>query len=125
MTPQPESVPFRDPAVALRGLARLAQRWGPGLIAPLSALLRQSADPDQVVTLLERYSAAAPSGLLAEMSRRPRALTYLTAAFAQGSLLAEAFLAEPALALQFVRDRSFTELRSYEDLMEDYARFAT
>jgi glutamate-ammonia-ligase adenylyltransferase len=106
-------------------LTRVRERLGAALAGPLDALLRQSPDPDGVLTLLERYAETAPAALIPELGRRPRALTYLTAAFAQGSLLAEAFLTEPGLALQFARDRHFTNLRSYEDLMEDYARFST
>jgi [glutamine synthetase] adenylyltransferase / [glutamine synthetase]-adenylyl-L-tyrosine phosphorylase len=120
-----ESVSFREPGAARSNLARLKQRLGPGLLTALDALVRESADPDGVLNLLERYAEPAPASLIAELGRRPRALTYLTAAFAQGSLLAEPFLAEPGLALQFARDRYFADLRSHEDLMEDYARFST
>jgi glutamate-ammonia-ligase adenylyltransferase len=125
MPPKLESVRSREPGLPRGAWARIEQRLGSGLTAPLDALLRQSPDPDGVLNLLDRYTEAAPAGLIAELGRRPRALTYLTAAFAQGSLLTEPFLAEPGLALQFARDRSFTKLRSYEDLMEDFARFST
>src|SRR5215472_18143328 len=114
-----EPVRFREPGTAQSRWARLKQTLAPALMDPLEALLHQSSDPDAVLNLLERYAEAAPGSLLAELGRRPRALTYLTAAFGQGSLLADAFLAEPNPALQFARDRHFTHLRSHEDLMED------
>jgi glutamate-ammonia-ligase adenylyltransferase len=120
-----EPVRFRDPGTAESRWARLKQSLAPALMGPLDALLHQSPDPDSVLNLLERYVEAAPASVLAELGRHPRALTYLTAAFGQGNLLADAFLAEPNLALQFARDRHFTPLRSQEDLMEDYARFST
>lgn len=123
--PPKQSARSREPGLPRGALARIQQRLGAGLTGPLDALLRQSPDPDGVLNLLDRYTEAAPAGLIAELGRRPRALTYLTAAFAQGSLLTEPFLAEPGLALQFARDRSFANLRSYEDLMEDFARFST
>src|SRR5579859_4629764 len=125
MPPKLESARSKESGAAHSRLARVKQRLGPALAGPLDALLGQTPDPAGVLNLLDRYVEAAPENIIAELGRRPRALTYLTAAFAQGSLLAEAFLSEPGLALQFARDRSFTDLRSHEDLMEDYARFAT
>src|SRR5580692_11219996 len=119
MPPKLESVRVREPGGPRSSLGRIKQRLGAGLAAPLEALLGQSPDPDGVLILLDRYTEAAAANLITELGSRPRALTYLTAAFAQGSLLTEPFLAEPGLALQFARDRSFTNLRSYEDLMED------
>jgi glutamate-ammonia-ligase adenylyltransferase len=97
----------------------------PSLLAPLASLLAQSPDPDGALNLLERYTQAAAPEQVRELERYPTALTYLVAIFGYSAFLAETFLAEPALPLQFARDRNFTKLKSKEDLLQDYARFAT
>ncbi|HEY6293530.1 MAG TPA: hypothetical protein VI455_18405 [Terriglobia bacterium] len=125
MRPDFPQAPFRDPRKAEENWLRLEKRLPTALRKPLGPLLGQSPDPDGALNLLERYTQAASPDLLRELGRRPSGLTYLTAAFAYGSLLAEGFLTEPSLVLQFARDRRFTELRPREGLMEDYARFAT
>jgi glutamate-ammonia-ligase adenylyltransferase len=124
MRPEFSSVPFQDAAKAEANLARLEQALAPSLLAPLASLLAQSPDPDGALNLLERYAANAPPPLLAEIPRNPTALTYLVAIFGHSRFLAETFLAEPALPLQFARDRNFTKLKSKEDLMQDFARFS-
>jgi glutamate-ammonia-ligase adenylyltransferase len=118
------SVPFQDRAKADSNLARLEQVLAPSLLGPLASLLGQSPDPDGALNLLERHASAAPPELLAEIARHPTALTYLIAIFGHSRFLAETFLAEPSLPLQFARDRNFTKLKSKEDLMQDFARFS-
>jgi len=125
MRPDFPQAPFRDLRKAEDNWLRLEKRLSAVARKPLGPLLEHSPDPDGALNLLERYAQAASPDLLRELGRRPSGLTYLTAAFAYGSLLADSFLAEPNLVLQFARDRRFTELRSREELMEDYARFAT
>jgi [glutamine synthetase] adenylyltransferase / [glutamine synthetase]-adenylyl-L-tyrosine phosphorylase len=117
--------PFHDPHKAEENWLRLETRLASALNSPLASLLAQSPDPDGALNLLERYAQAAPAEVLRELARWPGALTYLVAAFSFGSLLAEPFLAEPALALQFARDRRFATLSSREDILQDYARFST
>src|SRR5579875_874353 len=92
---------------------------------PLASLHAQSPDPDGALNLLERYASKAPPDILADLARYPSALTYLIAIFGYSGFLAETFLAEPHLPVQFARDKNFTKLRSKEDVMQDYARFAT
>ncbi|HUI41425.1 MAG TPA: putative nucleotidyltransferase substrate binding domain-containing protein [Terriglobia bacterium] len=104
---------------------RLVPHLPAALRKPLASLVAQSPDPDGALNLLERYARESPPEVRRELAERPAALTYLVAAFGFGGLLAEAFLAEPALALQFVRDRQFSALKAREDLREDYARFST
>lgn len=116
---------FRDPARAEANLAQLDQRLPTQLRIPLASLLAASPDPDGALNLLERYTSRAPAELLAELAQFPTALTYLVAIFSYSSFLAEAFLSEPGLPLQFARDRKFTKLKSRDDLMQDYARFST
>ena len=125
MRPDFPQAPYRDPRKAEENWLRLEKRLPPAARKPLGPLLEHSPDPDGALNLLERYTQAASPDLLRELGRRPSGLTYLTAAFGYGSLLADSFLSEPSLVLQFARDRHFTELRSREALMEDYARFAT
>jgi [glutamine synthetase] adenylyltransferase / [glutamine synthetase]-adenylyl-L-tyrosine phosphorylase len=125
MRPEFSSLSFRDPGKAEGNLARLTQQLAPSLMTPLASLLVQSPDPDGALNLLERYAQAAPAEVLQELPRYPAALTYLVAIFGYSSFLAETFLSEPGLAIQFARDRNFTRLKSKEDLMQDYARFAT
>ena len=91
---------------------------------PLASLLANSPDPDGALNLLDRYVQAAPPEILGELSGHPSALTYVVAIFGYSAYLAESFLAEPALPIQFARDRRFAKLKSKEDLMQDYARFA-
>ncbi|HEV2178273.1 MAG TPA: hypothetical protein VGW33_13900 [Terriglobia bacterium] len=119
------AVPFHDPGKAEDNLARLEERLAPSLLVPLAALLAESPDPDGALNLLERYSLIAPPDVRRDLAQHPTALTYLVAIFGYSGFLAETFLAEPALAVEFARDRNFTQLKSTEDLMQDYARFST
>jgi glutamate-ammonia-ligase adenylyltransferase len=118
-------IAFLDGAKAEANLDRLGQSMSPRLAAPLASLLAHSPDPDGALNLLERYTQEAPREALEELARCPTALTYLVAIFGYSGSLAESFLAEPGLSVQFARDRNFTKLKSKEDLMQDYARFAT
>ncbi len=97
----------------------------PSLGTPLASLLGHSPDPDAALNLLERYVRAAPPDVLRQIAYYPTALAYLLAIFGHSSFLAESLLADPPLALQFARDHKFTKLQSREELMQDYARFAT
>jgi glutamate-ammonia-ligase adenylyltransferase len=119
------AIPFLDAAKAEANLMRLEQQLAPTLLAPLASLLAESPDPDGALNLLERYAQEAPADVLGNLARYPTALTYLVAIFGYSASLAETFLADPGLAVQFARDRNFTQLKSKEDLMQDYARFAT
>ncbi len=114
---------FEDAKAAKSDFECVTSQLGPKLTGPLAALLTQSPDPGAVLHHLERYVHAASSDVLREIARRPAALTYLAAAFGFGTSMAEAFLYEPALAVQFARDRGFTSPESRADLFEDYARF--
>src|SRR3989475_342624 len=125
MRAQFSAVRFRDPAQAEANLARLEPRLAPALLVTLGSLLAQSPDPDGALGLLERYAQAAGPEALGEIERLPSALTYLVAIFGYSAFLAETFLTDPALAVQFARDRNFTKLKSKEDLMQDFARFST
>ncbi len=118
-------IAFQDPPKAEGNLARLENQLAPALMTPLASLLAHSPDPDGALNLLERYAQGSPLEVLGELVQFPTALTYLVAIFGYSAFLAETFLAEPALALQFARDRNFTKLKSREDLMQDYARFST
>src|SRR5437773_237652 len=115
---------FQNPAQAEANLARVERQLGPALLATLGSLLAQSPDPDGALSLLERYAQAAGREALGEIERLPSALTYLVAIFGYSAFLAETFLTDPALAIQFARDRNFTKLKSKEDLMQDFARFS-
>ncbi len=119
------AVPFQEPEKAEGNLARLERQLSPTLSVPLASLLGQSPDPDGALNLLERYAQGAPATVLADLASHPAALSYLIAIFGYSGYLAETLLAEPALVIQFARDRNFTKLKSKEDLLQDYARFAT
>ncbi len=119
------AIAFHDVRKAEANLARLEQRLPSALQEPLASLLVNSPDPDGALNLLERWSGAASPEILAELSQQPTALNYLIAVFGYSELLAESFLSDPALAVQFARDRNFIKLKSVDDLMQDYARFST
>jgi glutamate-ammonia-ligase adenylyltransferase len=125
MRPAFAAIPFLDPVKAEANLARLEQQLAPTLLSPLASLLAESPDPDGALNLLERCAQEAPADVLGDLARYPTALTYLVAIFGYSAFLAETFLVDPGLAVQFARDRNFTQLKSKEDLMQDYARFAT
>ena len=118
------AVPFKDATKAEANLTRLEQQLAAGLRVPLASLLSVSPDPDGALNLLERYAQVAPPEILQDLARTPTALSYLVAIFGYSGFLAETFLTEPSLAIQFARDRNFTKLKSKEDLMQDYARFS-
>lgn len=119
------SVPFEDATKAEGNLERVGLRLAPGLLQPLASLLSESPDPDGALNLLDRYVQGAPPEVLEDLLRHPSALTYLVAIFGYSAFLAESFLADPSLPIQFARDRHFAKLKSWEDLMQDYARFST
>src|ERR1051325_9224494 len=118
-------VPFQDMRKAEGNLARLEERLPPQLMTPLASLLAHSPDPDGALNLLDRYVQTAPPEITGELTLYSSALTYLVAIFGYSAYLAESFLAEPGLPVQFARDRRFIKLKSKEDLMQDYARFST
>ena len=125
MRPEFTGIAFEDPAKAESNVERLAGRLSPGLTVPAASLLAHSPDPDGALNLLERYVMGAPQDVLKDLSHYPTALTYLVAIFGYSTFLAESFFADPSLPAQFARDRKFTKLKSREELMQDYARFAT
>ncbi|MDE3178616.1 MAG: hypothetical protein KGM47_03065 [Acidobacteriota bacterium] len=125
MPPEFDLIAFKDPAKAEANLGRIEGRLPPELHRPLASLLSESPDPDGALNLLERYTSKASAEILAELAVYPTALTYLSAIFSYSSFLSEAFLSDPGLPLQFARDRSFSKLKSKEDLMQDYARLST
>ena len=118
-------IAFQDPSKAESNVERLAARLAPALVVPAAALLAHSPDPDGALNLLERFILGAPQDVLDDLANHPTALTYLVAIFGHSTFLAESFFADPSLAAQFARDRKFTKLKSREELMQDYARFAT
>jgi glutamate-ammonia-ligase adenylyltransferase len=120
-----QAVPFEEFEKAELNLARLEQQLAPTLMAPLASLLAHSPDADGALNFLERYAQEAPAEVLGEIARQPVALSYLVAIFGYSGFLAETLLSEPSLVIQFAGDRNFTKLKSKEDLMQDYARFAT
>jgi glutamate-ammonia-ligase adenylyltransferase len=125
MRPEFSAIRFDDPARAEANLARLEKQLAPPLMVPLASLLSHSPDPDGALNLLERFAQASAADVLADLARYPAALTYLVAIFGYSKFLAEAFLADPGLPVQFARDRNFTKLKEKEDLMHDFARLAT
>jgi glutamate-ammonia-ligase adenylyltransferase len=125
MRPEFTGIAFQDPSKAESNVERLARRLAPELAAPVASLLAHSPDPDGALNLLERYVLGAPDDVLTDLNRYPTALTYLVAIFGYSTYLAESFFADPSLPSQFARDRKFTKLKSREELMQDYARFAT
>ncbi len=125
MRPEFFGIPFQNSGKAGVNLARLEQQLAPALMVPLASLLAHSPDPDGALNLLERYAHGSSPEVVRELARYPTALAYLVAIFGHSGYLAETFLAEPSLAIQFARDRNFTKLRSKEDFMQDYARFST
>jgi glutamate-ammonia-ligase adenylyltransferase len=125
MRPEFSAVRFQDFEKAEGNLTRLEQQLAPSLRAPLASLLASSPDPDGALNLLERYAQAAPPEVRGDMARYPAALSYLVAIFSYSGFLAETLLGDPRLVIQFARDRNFTKLKSKEDLMQDFARFAT
>src|SRR6266568_3510837 len=118
-------VPFEDRASTEANLIRVEERIPAGLLVPLASLLGESPDPDGALNLLARYVQSASPEVLSGLARHPTALTYLLAIFGYSRFLAETLLAEPALAVQFARDRNFTKLKSKEDLFLEFARFNT
>ncbi len=125
MQPEFSRVPFRDRAKAESNIERLTQKLASSVMGPLASLLMPSPDPDGALNLLDRYVQACPPEVLGAIARTPTVLTYLVAVFGYSTFLAETLLAEPALAVQFARDRNFTKLKSQEDLLQDFARFTT
>jgi len=125
MRPEFTGIAFQDPSKAESNVERLAARLAPGLAVPAASLLAHSPDPDGALNLLERFVVGAPPDALDDLGMVPTALTYLVAIFGHSTFLAESFFADPSLPAQFARDRKFTKLKSREELMQDYARFAT
>jgi glutamate-ammonia-ligase adenylyltransferase len=125
MRPEFSAIAFNDPVRAENNLSRLERLLPQNLWTPLASLLAPSPDPDRALNLLDRYAEKAPPEILADLGRVPTAVTYLVAIFGYSASLAETFLVEPALPLQFARDKNFTKLKSRNELMQDFARFST
>ncbi|MFQ5816595.1 MAG: hypothetical protein ACE5H2_01390 [Terriglobia bacterium] len=118
------NVVFQDPARARANLARLESRLPETLQALLPTALAQVPDSDTALNNLERLTRPSGAEVLEPIVRRPVLLYHLLALFSHSRFLSESLIQQPELIGWLARDRRLGRIKSQEDLLEEYARFA-
>ena len=121
------SIAFSEPETAETNLSLLEQRLPAVLWTTLPALLAQLPDPDGSLNYLERYLRDAPSPIVAYLGKNPAALHYLLLVFSYSHFLSETLLQRPELITWLHRrgpGEGLDKIKSREDLLEEFARFA-
>jgi glutamate-ammonia-ligase adenylyltransferase len=121
------SIAFSEPETAETNLSLLEQRLPAALWPTLPALLTQLPDPDGSLNYLERYLRDAPGHVVAYLGKNPAALHYLLLVFSYSHFLSETMLQRPELITWLHRrgpGEGLDTIKSREDLLEEFARFA-
>ena len=121
------SIAFSEPETAETNLSLLEQRLPAVLWTTLPALLAQLPDPDGSLNYLERYFRDAPAPIVAYLGKNPAALHYLLLVFSYSHFLSETLLQRPELITWLHRrgpGEGLDKIKSREDLLEEFARFA-
>ncbi|MFQ5723213.1 MAG: hypothetical protein ACE5G6_01880 [Terriglobia bacterium] len=118
-------VAFAQPSRARVNLERLQGRLPEGVLTLLPTVLAQVPDADGALNELERFTREAGRRVLDSLARQPARLHYLLALFSHSRFLSETLIQQPDRITWLGRERHLARLRSKEDLLEDYARFAT
>ncbi len=135
------SIAFLEPDRAETNLSLLEHQLPRNLWATLPALLAQLPDPDSALNFLERYlrmeSESGPPGnapphTLGYFKRHPAALHHLLVIFSYSRFLSETLVQQPDLITWLHRPArrgaqpapSLDQVKSPEDLYEEFARFA-
>jgi glutamate-ammonia-ligase adenylyltransferase len=117
-----ESIPFREPAAALKQLELLGEKFSPSLRASLPGLLADCPDPDSAVLLLDRLISEAQE-ILRVMETHPFLLHYAIAVFGHSRYLGETLVRNPDLLQVFLREKKLDRSFSHEEFSEALARF--
>jgi glutamate-ammonia-ligase adenylyltransferase len=121
------SIAFSEPETAETNLSLIEQRLPARVWSALPALLAQLPDPDGSLNYLERYLRDAPARVVKHLEQNPAALHYLLLLFSYSHFLSETLLQRPELILWLHRQgpgEGLDEIKSREDLLEEFARFA-
>jgi len=132
------AVTFAEPERAKANLAQVAPRLPESLWAKLPALLAQVPDPDTALNYLERYltvtdandPGAGPRSVR-YLEQHPVALHHLLVLFSYSRYLSESVIQQPSLVAWLhgparhgpATSSSLEELKSPEDLFEEFAQF--
>ncbi|MGB6546371.1 MAG: DUF294 nucleotidyltransferase-like domain-containing protein [Candidatus Acidiferrales bacterium] len=132
------AITFAEPERAQANLEQVAPRLPESLWAKLPALLAQLPDPDTALNYLERYLAAddpndsgANARSVRYLEQHPVALHHLLVLFSYSRYLSESVLQQPSLVAWLhgparhgpATSSSLEELKSPEDLFEEFAQF--
>ncbi|HUO60702.1 MAG TPA: hypothetical protein VMU24_08535 [Candidatus Acidoferrales bacterium] len=117
------SIPFAEPAVALRNLGSIAARVPSAVVRTFVAFLADAADPDQAVKYFERLVLSDKAEFGALFERVPIAVHYAVAIFANSQWLGETLVRNPDKLYQMAREKSLAQSRSCEEYRERFARF--
>ena len=132
------AVAFAEPERAKANLEQVAPRLPESLWAKLPALLAQLPDPDTALNYLERYLAAADADdadagrrSVRYLEQHPVALHHLLVLFSYSRYLSDFVLQQPSLVAWLhgparhgpATATSLEELKSHEDLLEEFAQF--
>lgn len=118
-------LPFDQPARARANLDLLRQRLPERLLAQLPTVLAQLPDPDAALNYLERFSREAAKRVFSSLARQPALLHYLLALFSHSRFLSETLIQQPEMILWLGREKNLSQLKTKEELLEEYARFET
>ncbi len=117
------SIPFQDPGKAQQNWTRIERTAPREILAPLSSLLKGSADPDTALNYFERFNSNAPEKIVHYLTKNPAALNVLLPLFSQSHFLSETLLMHPEYVEWLYRDKRIEFVKSKEDLLEELSRF--
>jgi [glutamine synthetase] adenylyltransferase / [glutamine synthetase]-adenylyl-L-tyrosine phosphorylase len=117
------SISYREPEKAQQNWTRIERTAPREILAPLSSLLKGSADPDAALNYFERFNSNAPERIVHYLTRNPAALNVLIPLFSQSHFLSETLLTHPEYVEWLCRDKRIEFVKSKEDLLEELSRF--
>jgi glutamate-ammonia-ligase adenylyltransferase len=122
-----ESSQPSSPGSNLAALEQLGGLLPPSLHRALPAILAHAPEPELSLSYLDRFLRDAPNSVVSLMERQPAALHHLILVFSHSRFLSESLLQQPELLRwlhQGTSSQTLARLKSQEDLLEDFARFA-
>lgn len=114
-----ETAFFRDSERARRDLEQLRAHFPAELFSATVALLRQCADPDQALNLLERLTRAENEALIRLFDKNRILLHYVLTIFGQSYWLGETIAKDPGIVQALGREKHLERPFGHEDFRQN------
>lgn len=116
------NIPFRDPEISNRTLARVVERVSPALATALPGLLAESPDPDTALLFFDRLLSES-SEVVRVLNRHNFLAHYALVVFGHSRFLGETLIQNTDLLQSFLRESNLDRSFSREEFHESLARF--